>query len=81
MQGTGSDIMLRAAVQVWSRLEGDSHILGLVHDAVLVLVPDDLAETTACMIKETMEHPLPHFDCPLVADVEIGTCWGPEIDV
>lgn len=81
VQGTGSDVMLRAAVQVWSRLEGDSHILGLVHDAVLVLVPEDLVETTASMIKETMEQPLPHFDCPLVADVEIGTCWGPEIEV
>lgn len=81
VQGTGSDVMLRAAVQVWSSLEGDSHILGLVHDAVLVLVPEELAETTACMIQETMERPLPHFDCPLVADVEIGTCWGPEIEV
>ena len=68
-------------MQVWSRLEGDSHILGLVHDAVLVLVPEDLAETTAAVIKETMEEPLPHFDCPLVSDVEIGTCWGPDIDV
>ena len=46
-----------------------------VHDSVLIEVPEQTAEETACNVKQIMENDCPEFTIPIVVDVHIGRSW------
>ena len=82
VQGTGSDILLSAAMQVKRELEPYGLcIVGTVHDSILGEFPEENKEWFVEQIKRIMRHPklLDDFGvklrCPLDCDVGVGP-WG-----
>jgi DNA polymerase I len=75
-QGSAADIMKLAMVAVARELESTPcKILLQIHDSILVECPEEEAETTAMLLKTTMEnvHKLP---VKLTVDTSIGQNWG-----
>ena len=82
VQGTGSDILLSAAIQVKRELEPYGlKIVGTVHDSILGEFPEENADWFVSEIRRIMIHPalLDEFGvklrCPLDCDVGVGP-WG-----
>lgn len=82
VQGSGSDILLSAAIQVKKELEPHGlRIVGTVHDSILGEFPEDKADWFVANIKRIMLHPalLDEFGvelrCPLDCDIGVGP-WG-----
>lgn len=82
VQGTGSDILLSAALQVEKELGPDGLVLcGTVHDAMLGEFPEDGKDYFVENIRRIMKHPdlLDEFGvvlkCPLDCDIGVGP-WG-----
>ena len=83
VQGFASDICISALADIVFNKELDHtrfHVLGSVHDAILIEVREDYADELSQYVKQTMEHPsiIEGLDIPIpiVADVEIAQCWG-----
>ena len=83
VQGFGSDICISAMSDIVFSKELDHskfHVLGTVHDAILMEVKEDYAEELGRKAKEIMEKPTLlkdiELDVPLVADLEISWAWG-----
>lgn len=89
VQGMASDILLIGASSIEGTLPGDNpvqgvHLVGTVHDSLLIEVPIDNWEdkvreclyrmTTAVL--GTLEKLDCHFDVPLVVEAKVGTRWG-----
>lgn len=82
-QGTASVLLMMASVQINKELskEFDLKVVGTIHDAVMVDVPDKYAKEAGKEVQRIMESPkiLDRFDIefkvPLVADVDFGP-WG-----
>ena len=82
VQGSGSDILLSAALQVKRELEPEGlKIVGTVHDSILGEFPEDGKDWFVEQIRRIMKHPalLDEFGvelrCPLDCDVGVGP-WG-----
>lgn len=82
VQGSGSDILLSAAMQVKRELEPYGLcIVGTVHDSILGEFPEENKDWFVEQIKRIMRHPalLDEFGvklrCPLDCDVGVGP-WG-----
>ena len=82
VQGSGSDILLSAALQVKRELEPYGLcIVGTVHDSILGEFPEEHKDWFVEQIKRIMRHPalLDEFGvklrCPLDCDVGVGP-WG-----
>lgn len=82
VQGSGSDILLSAAMQVKRELEPEGlKIVGTVHDSILGEFPEDRKDWFVEQIRRIMIHPalLDEFGvelrCPLDCDVGVGP-WG-----
>ena len=82
VQGTGSDILLSAALQVKKELEPYGLcIVGTVHDSILGEFPEENKDWFVEQIRRIMKHPdlLDEFGvklrCPLDCDVGVGP-WG-----
>lgn len=82
VQGTGSDILLSAAIQVKKELEPYGlKIVGTVHDSILGEFPEENKDWFVEQIRRIMIHPdlLDEFGvelrCPLDCDVGVGP-WG-----
>ena len=82
VQGSGSDILLSAAIQVKRELEPYGlTIVGTVHDSILGEFPEENKDWFVEQIKRIMKHPalLDEFGvklrCPLDCDVGVGP-WG-----
>lgn len=76
VQGTGSDCLMLAIVRLSKMSIPDCSIFGLVHDSVLMYVPQENATEIGETVKSVMETPIKGLDVPLVADVNISDCWG-----
>lgn len=83
VQGFGSDICISAMADIVFSKELDHskfHVIGTVHDAILMEVKEDYAEELGRKAKEIMEKPTLlkdiELDVPLVADLEISWAWG-----
>lgn len=90
VQGFGSDLCLLSISLLHRRFlrEGmRSVIVGNVHDAICLEVPDEELSVALPMIKATMENPplKQLFDyelsVPLVVDLSVGTHWGEQEEV
>lgn len=82
VQGSGSDILLSAALQVKRELEPYGlKIVGTVHDSILGEFPEENKDWFVEQIRRIMKHPslLDEFGvvlrCPLDCDVGVGP-WG-----
>ncbi|HSX45220.1 MAG TPA: DNA polymerase I [Candidatus Saccharimonadales bacterium] len=76
IQGTEADLMKMAMIDVYKKLQSDDcKILLQIHDSLIVECPEDKAEDTAKMLKETMEavYKLP---VKLDVDASTGKNWG-----
>ena len=76
VQGTGSDCLMLAIARLSKMSIPDCSIFGLVHDSVLMYVPQDNATEIGETVKSVMETPIKGLNVPLVADVNISDCWG-----
>ena len=79
IQGSAADIMKLAIVRAHSCFvdEPDVNVLLTVHDELVTVAREDLAEETAEAIRESMEGiKLKEITVPLIADVKIVDKWG-----
>lgn len=83
VQGTASDLLLLAAVEIDKTLRKplDLSIVGTVHDSILMDVPENNVDEAVREVKRIMAHPQAldifgvSFKVPIEADVGIGA-WG-----
>ncbi len=76
IQGTEADLMKMAMVAVDKELAGGKcKQLLQIHDSILVECPEEEAERTAKLLKETMEN-IYKLPVKLDVDVSIGKNWG-----
>lgn len=83
VQGFGSDLCTSALAEIEFSKELDHtrfNVLGSVHDAILFEIKDDYVEELVPKLQAIMENPpiVEGLDVPipLVADVEVSSCWG-----
>ena len=79
IQGSAADLMKLAIVRAHSCFteEPDVNVVLTVHDELVTVAREDLADETAEAIRESMEgiH-FPEITVPLIADVKIVNKWG-----
>jgi DNA polymerase I-like protein with 3'-5' exonuclease and polymerase domains len=75
IQGSAADIIKMAMVRAHDMIPEGAKILLTVHDELVVLTPDSIADETAEAIREAMEG-IDLLDVPLIADVKIVQRWG-----
>ena len=79
IQGSAADLMKLAIVRAHSCFvdEPDVNVVLTVHDELVTVAREDLAEETAEAIRVSMEGiNLPEIQIPLIADVKIVNKWG-----
>ncbi|NBT46502.1 MAG: hypothetical protein EBT07_01610 [Actinobacteria bacterium] len=79
IQGSAADVMKLALVRAHSCFvdEPGVNVILTVHDELVTVAREDLAEETAEAIRESMEGVnLPEIRIPLIADVKIVDRWG-----
>lgn len=79
IQGSAADIMKIALVRAHSCFEDEPevNIILTVHDEMVVVTPEDMADDVAEAVRESMEGvTFPGQKVPLKADVKIATNWG-----
>lgn len=75
IQGTAADIIKLAMVRAHEMLPEKARLILTVHDELVVLTPEDIAQETADALREAMED-INVLKVPLVADVKIVDRWG-----
>lgn len=77
IQGTAADIMKMAIVEAHYSIPEGAYITLTVHDELVVVTPEHMADETANAVQESMEGiRIPGLQVPLVADVAVATRWG-----
>lgn len=88
VQSFASDMCLLAMILIDKNIElkykGRAHLVGQVHDAIMVEADEDIGRSVALMVKKCMESvPIVlekyfnvKLDLPIVADVNMGSAWG-----
>jgi hypothetical protein len=79
IQGSAADLMKLAIVRAHSCFvdEPDVNVVLTVHDELVTVAREDLAQETAEAIRVSMEGiKLPEINIPLIADVKIVDKWG-----
>jgi DNA polymerase-1 len=79
IQGSAADIMKLAIVRAHSCFvdEPGANVILTVHDELVTVAREDLADDVAEAIRESMEGiRLPEITFPLIADVKIVEKWG-----
>jgi DNA polymerase-1 len=79
VQGTGADILKRAAKLVSDRLKGyDARIVNLIHDEILVESHVSVANTVKDIIEEEMVRAATEFitRVPIIAEAKIIKTWS-----
>ena len=75
VQGSAADIMKIAMVRASEKIPKRSHLILTIHDELVTVTPEDIAEETAEAIRDAMEG-VRVLSVPLVADVKIVDRWG-----
>lgn len=83
VQSSASDYCLLGVLHLWKWLKKKklkSKIVGLVHDSVVLLAPDEEVAHVAAKAKHYLEHApakaVIESTMPIVADIEVGQTWG-----
>lgn len=79
VQGTAADIMKYALGLMVRRIDlHDTYICAVIHDEIILEVPEEKSEETAALLKRTMEEAgnaiLP--DIPVVSEVVVSDSWA-----
>ena len=75
IQGSAADIIKLAMIRAQEMIPSEAKLILTVHDELVTLTPDHLAEDTAEAIRNAMEG-IQMLDVPLVADVKTVQRWG-----
>ena len=75
IQGSAADIMKLAMIRAQDMIPEEAKIILTVHDELVTLTPDHLADATAEAIREAMEG-IDLLDVPLIADLTVVQRWG-----
>ena len=80
IQSTASDLTLISAMQLAKKyLHTPIRIVNLVHDSILLEVPQGEEESVAQEVPEVMSRTaerLLRLDFPFLADAKVGNAWG-----
>ena len=81
-QGSASDIMKRAMVNIQRRVSASPqlrercHMILEIHDELLFEIRRTCLDEAALLIKHEMETAWPGLDVPLEVRIKVGTSWG-----
>lgn len=75
IQGSAADIIKLAMIRAHKMIPKDSRLILTIHDEIVTVAPDIIAEETADAIRAAMEG-IDLLDVPLIADVKIVQKWG-----
>lgn len=75
IQGSAADLIKLAMVRAYDMIPKESRLILTIHDEIVTLAPDHLAEETAEAIREAMEG-IHLLDVPLIADITTVQKWG-----
>ena len=75
IQGSAADIIKLAMIRAQEMIPSEAKLILTVHDELVTITPDHLAEETAEAIRNAMEG-IQMLDVPLVADVKTVQRWG-----
>ena len=82
IQGSGRDLLADALADLWPALDAfpGAHIVGLIHDEILIEAPKDQVEEIKAVALEAMtsERLREKYmgDIPLEADASVADNWG-----
>jgi DNA polymerase-1 len=80
IQSTASDLTLLAAIRMQEGLrEWNASIINLVHDSILIEVPEHLAQTAGSYARQVMEttpHAVLQTDLPFTVSMGVAQAWG-----
>jgi DNA polymerase I-like protein with 3'-5' exonuclease and polymerase domains len=76
IQGSAADLNKLAMVRAYSLVPAEANLVITVHDEIVTVTPDALAEETAAAVREAMENIHALKSVPLIADVKIVSRWG-----
>jgi DNA polymerase I-like protein with 3'-5' exonuclease and polymerase domains len=79
IQGSAADIVKIAMVMIDKQAfdeKVDAKLLLQIHDELIYEIKDSDVEKFKIIMKRCMEGAVPHFDVPLVINIETGTSWG-----
>ena len=77
IQGAAADIIKKAMVAVYKRLQSeklDARLILQVHDELIIECREELAERVSALLKEEMENAV-SLAVPMTADVHSGKSW------
>jgi DNA polymerase I-like protein with 3'-5' exonuclease and polymerase domains len=75
IQGSAADIIKVAMVRADAMVPPGARLILTVHDEIVTVAPDGIAEETADAIRQAMEG-IQVLDIPLLADVKVVDRWG-----
>ena len=75
IQGSAADIIKLAMIRAQEMIPAESRLILTVHDELVTLAPDHLADETAEAIRSAMEG-IQMLSVPLIADVKVVQRWG-----
>lgn len=75
IQGSAADIIKIAMVRAHRIVPAEAKIILTVHDELVLITPEHLAEETAERLREAMEE-IQVLKVPLIADIKIVDRWG-----
>ena len=90
VQSFASDMCLLALVLLYREFKRrglKSRLVGTVHDALNLVVPEEEVSVVVPLVREIMENlPLErmfgvHLDVPIIADVKLGRYWGDALEL
>jgi DNA polymerase I-like protein with 3'-5' exonuclease and polymerase domains len=75
IQGSAADIIKLAMIRAHKMIPNESRLILTIHDEIVTVAPDSIAEETADAIRAAMED-IHLLEVPLIADVKIVQRWG-----
>jgi len=80
IQGSSADLIKLAMIRAHKMIPDEASLILTIHDELVTVTPDNLAEETAEAIREAMEG-INVLSIPMIADVKIVSRWGEAKDV
>jgi DNA polymerase I len=75
IQATGAELFKWMLCQLHKKLPTEFKMILVVHDAVLLEIPENRIQEAKKQICEIMQEMPPRFTVPLVANVHVGKSW------
>jgi DNA polymerase-1 len=75
IQGSAADLIKLAMIRAHKMIPNESSLILTVHDELVTVTPDHLAEDTAEAIRQAMEG-IKALSIPMIADVKVVRRWG-----